>query len=66
MTGGRAPRRKGQRADPLRSLQAYGLAAERMPLSGAAGGRFSGDIVLPLLGRHLCVEVKASRQLQPI
>ena len=30
-----------------------------MPLSGAVGGRFAGDIVLPLLGRDLCVEVKA-------
>ena len=30
-----------------------------MPLSGAAGGRSAGDIVLPLMGRDLCVEVKA-------
>ena len=30
-----------------------------MPLSGAVGGRFAGDIALPLLGRELCVEVKA-------
>ena len=30
-----------------------------MPLSGAVGGRFAGDIVLPLMGRDLCVEVKA-------
>ena len=33
--------------------------AVRVPLSGAVGGRFAGDIVLPLLGRELCVEVKA-------
>jgi hypothetical protein len=31
----------------------------RVPLSGAVDGRFAGDIVLPLLGRDLCVEVKA-------
>ena len=31
----------------------------RVPLSGAVGGRFAGDIVLPLMGRDLCVEVKA-------
>jgi hypothetical protein len=30
-----------------------------MPLSGAVGGRFSGDVVVPLMGRDLCVEVKA-------
>ena len=30
-----------------------------MPLSGAVGGRFAGDIVLPLMGRDLCLEVKA-------
>ena len=30
-----------------------------MPLSGAVGGGFAGDIVLPLLGRDLRVEVKA-------
>ena len=61
MTGGRGPRRKGQRVERVlvRSLQAHGFAAERMPLSGAAGGRFSGDVVVPLLGRDLCVEVKA-------
>ena len=61
MSGGRAPRRKGQRVERLlvRSLQAHGFAAERMPLSGAVGGRFSGDVVVPLMGRDLCVEVKA-------
>jgi hypothetical protein len=43
----------------VRALQAKGFAAARVPLSGAVGGRFSGDVVLPLLGRDLCVEVKA-------
>ena len=37
----------------------HGIAAVRVPLSGAVGGRFAGDIVLPLMGRDLCVEVKA-------
>ena len=32
----------------------------RVPLSGAVGGRFGGDIVLPLLGRELCANL-ASR-----
>ena len=43
----------------VRALQAKGFAAARVPLSRAVGGRFSGDVVLPLLGRDLCVEVKA-------
>ncbi len=60
MSGGRAPRRKGQRIERVlvRLLQAHGFAAERMPLSGAAGGRFSGDVVIPLLGRDLYVEAR--------
>jgi hypothetical protein len=33
-----------------------GIAAERVPLSGAAGGMFSGDLAVPGLGR---AEVKA-------
>ena len=28
-------------------------------LAGAAGGRFSGDVIMPLAGRDLCLEVKA-------
>jgi hypothetical protein len=60
MTGGRAPRRKGHGVERLlvRSLQANGFAAERVPLSGAVGRRFAGDIVLPLMGRDLCVELE--------
>ena len=56
-------RRKGVRTERsiAKALQASGIAAVRVPLSGAAaaGGRFAGDIVLPLMGRDLCVEVKA-------
>ncbi len=43
----------------LRALQASGIAAVRVPLSGAVGGRFAGDIILPLMGRDLRIEVKA-------
>jgi Holliday junction resolvase len=42
----------------INTLRANGIAAVRVPLSGAAGGRFAGDIVRPLLGRDLCAEVK--------
>ena len=58
---GRRSRSKGARAERgiVNALLANGIAAARVPLSGAGGGRFAGDIVLPLLGRDLCVEVKA-------
>jgi Holliday junction resolvase len=57
----RRSRSKGARIERgiVNALQAYGVAAVRVPLSGAVGGRFAGDIVLPLMGRDLCVEVKA-------
>jgi AAA domain/Archaeal holliday junction resolvase (hjc) len=58
---GRRSRSKGARTERsiVSALQAKGIAAVRVPLSGAVGGRFGGDIVLPLIGRDLCVEVKA-------
>ena len=42
MSGGRASRQKGNRAERalVRALQDKGFAAERVPLSGSAGGRF--------------------------
>jgi hypothetical protein len=43
----------------VNALKASGIAVVRVPLSGAVGGRFAGDIVLPLMGRDLRVEVKA-------
>jgi Holliday junction resolvase len=61
MSGGRRSRDKGARVERsiVAALQAAGLAAVRVPLSGAAGGRFSGDVIMPLAGRDLCLEVKA-------
>jgi Holliday junction resolvase len=58
---GRRSRSKGARTERsiVRALQANGVAAVHVPLSGAVGGRFAGDIVLPLMGRDLCGEVKA-------
>jgi Holliday junction resolvase len=60
--GGRRSRDKGNRAERalVRFLQDHGFAAERVPLSGSARGRFSGDIALPLLGIDHTVEVKCS------
>jgi hypothetical protein len=59
--GGRASRQKGNRTERaiVRLLQDHGLAAERVPLSGAARGRFGGDISVPALGRDLRGEAKA-------
>jgi Holliday junction resolvase len=58
--GGRASRQKGNRTERalVRLLQESGFAAERVPLSGAARGRFGGDVSVPLLGRDLRLEVK--------
>jgi Holliday junction resolvase len=60
MTGGRASRQKGNRTERaiVRLLQERGLAAERVPLSGAARGRFGGDVSVPVLGVDRRVEVK--------
>jgi Holliday junction resolvase len=60
MTGGRASRDKGSRSERavVRLFQERGFAAERVPLSGAARGRFGGDVSVPLLGRNLRCEVK--------
>jgi hypothetical protein len=58
--GGRAPRQKGDRAERIvvRLLQALGLKAARVPLSGSAGGHFAGDAVVQLQGRALRIEIK--------
>ena len=53
-----ASRRKGNRIERelVELHRRIGIAAERVPLSGAAGGTFAGDLVLPGIGR---AEVKA-------
>jgi Holliday junction resolvase len=60
MSGGRASRQKGNRTERaiVRALEDAGFAAERVPLSGAARGRFGGDISVPLLGVDRRIEVK--------
>jgi hypothetical protein len=58
--GGRGSRQKGNREERAlkRFFQDNGFACERIPLSGAAGGKYSGDLSLPLLGIDRTVEVK--------
>src|SRR6516162_1576922 len=60
MSGARH-RQKGNRVERaiVHALQDAGFAAERVPLSGAARGRFGGDVSVPLLGIDRRVEVKA-------
>ena len=69
MSGGAGPRRKGSRAERaiVRYLQEHGFAAERVPLSGSAGGSFVGDVSVQLLGIDRCAEVKcrANRFREP-
>jgi len=66
MSGGRSPKRKGVRAERelVNQLAELGLPCFRVPLSGAAGGQWSGDIHIPLLGRTRRAEVKARANLQ--
>ncbi|MDR3420103.1 MAG: hypothetical protein P4L80_02485 [Xanthobacteraceae bacterium] len=61
MTGGRRSREKGNRTERalVRFFQDHGFAAERVPLSGGAGGSYRGDLTVPLLGVDRVVEVKA-------
>jgi Holliday junction resolvase len=58
--GGRRSRDKGNRGERaiVAILQDSGFAAERVPLSGSAGGKNVGDVTIPLLGRDMCAEVK--------
>ncbi len=60
MKGGKASRQKGNRAERaiVKFLQERGFAAERVPLSGSAGGSYLGDLTVPVLGIDRVVEVK--------
>jgi hypothetical protein len=61
MKGGCASRDKGNRLERavVRLLQDRGFGAQRVPLSGSAGGSFSGDVTTPLIGRDLTIECKS-------
>ena len=57
---GRASREKGNRAERaiVKFLQGQGFVAERVPLSGSAGGSYVGDLTVPILEVDRVVEVK--------
>jgi hypothetical protein len=60
MSGGRASRDKGNRSERaiVKFFQDRGFAAERVPLSGAAGGSYLGDLTVQIIGIDRVVEVK--------
>jgi len=64
--GGRRSRDKGNRTERaiVAFLQNSDFAAERVPLSGSAGGKYVGDVTIPLLGRDMCAEVKVRARLR--
>ena len=55
---GRMSRAKGARIERelVNRLRDEGIYAERVPLSGAAGGSFSGDVVIPIDGNSKAIE----------
>jgi Holliday junction resolvase len=61
MSGGRASRDKGNRAERtiVKFLKDRGFNAERVPLSGAAGGSYLGDLTVSIANLSRVVEVKA-------
>ncbi len=57
---GKKSRDKGARFEReiVAILQSMGRAGEKMPLSGALGGKWAGDISAPVLGSDWRVEAK--------
>lgn len=57
---GKFSRDKGKRfeLDMVHRFQEAGIAAERIPLSGSAGGSFAGDLTVPILGKDRRFEAK--------
>lgn len=67
MTGGRASRDKGNRRERefVNHWLAKGIKAERVPLSGASGGSYTGDVDWYPLGKDepvLVGEIKGRKE----
>lgn len=48
----------GYELEIVRDLQELGLAAEKMPMSGQLGGKYSGDVSVPVQGQDWRAECK--------
>ena len=61
MTVPHPSKRKGDRVEReiVEALRTIGVDAHRVPLSGAVGGDYSGDLRLTVAGRRFVAEVKA-------
>lgn len=57
---GKASRDKGQREERaiVHAFQECGIGAERVPLSGAAGGSYVGDVSIPVMDEDWVFEAK--------
>lgn len=57
---GRAPKQKGDRyeRDRVNALQALGIFAERVPMSGAAGGSYDEDLIVAVQNEDWKVQCK--------
>ena len=56
-------KRKGSgfEREVVQVFQEYGLAAEKVPLSGALGGKYTADVTVPLWGYDKRIECKRRR-----
>jgi hypothetical protein len=68
MSGGRSPKRKGNRVERelVHLLCELGLPCARVPLSGAIGGAWSDDIELELFNHTYKIQVKARRDFRTV
>lgn len=57
---GKPSRDKGQREERsiVHAFQEAGVGAERVPLSGSAGGSYVGDVSIPIRGEDWVFEAK--------
>lgn len=64
MPGGKANRQRGDRMerDCVQRLLAMGIPASRVPLSGSAGGDYSGDLRVEVAGVKENIECKMRKR----
>jgi len=64
MSGGKASRQKGDRFERecVEKFRGAGITATRVPLSGAAGGVFGGDLQVQVKGETRKIECKIRKR----